>query len=74
MDIAAPKLENWVSPAPHLALSQRSDKRSLVRDLARQHPQASPDEIAAMCAKWGVPVSAILTARIVQALRAEERP
>ena len=72
MDIVSPKLENWVSPAAYWVLAQRKDKRALVRDLAREHPQASPDEIAAMCAKWGLPVSGILVARIVQAERAKK--
>jgi hypothetical protein len=72
MDIVSPKVENWVSPAPHWIAAQRSDKRGLVRELARMHPEAGPDEIAALCAKWGLQVSGILVARIVQAVRAEE--
>jgi hypothetical protein len=73
MDISAPRLENWVSAAPHLLHTQGrgGDKRSLVRELALRHPEASPDEIAAQCASWGIPVSGILVARIVQTVRAE---
>ncbi len=71
MDIAAPRIDNRVSPAPHLLLRQRTDKRTLVRELARRHPDATPDQITAMCESWGLPVSGILVARILQAIRAE---
>ncbi len=72
MDIAAPRIEQRVAPAPHLLRTQRTDKRALVRELAQLHPEATPDQIAAMCAGWGLHVSAMLVARLVQAVRAEQ--
>jgi hypothetical protein len=74
MDISAPRLENWVSPAPHLLHTQGrgADQRALVRELALRYPEESPDQIAARCAAWGLPVSAILAARMVQAARAAQ--
>ncbi len=73
MDIAAPRIENRVSPAPWLLTKQHTDQRRLVEELARQHPHETPDQIAARCAAWGVPVSGILAARIVQAVRNREK-
>jgi hypothetical protein len=72
MDIAAPPIDRRVAPSPHLLRTQRLDKRGVIRELIRQHPEAGPDEIAALCAKWGLHVSAMLVARMVQTLRAEE--
>ncbi len=73
MDIAAPSIKKLVSPPPHLVRDQWVDKQALVRELVQKHPDATPDQIAAMCAQWGISVSAIFIARIIQTLRAEQR-
>lgn len=50
-----------VAPLPHVEVDQQHlDRRALISDALRSHPQASPDEIVEMLAQRNIEVSATL--------------
>ncbi|NUQ66166.1 MAG: hypothetical protein HUU20_27195 [Pirellulales bacterium] len=69
MDIAGSKPHEFPSDAPWRAVQRRIDTKALVLDLLQKHPEAAPDEIAAMLARSGIQVNGMLIAHLVQEYR-----
>ena len=68
MDIMRGRIEEQVSPPPHLARLAAVDTKALIRRTILRHPEKTPDEITALINSWGIPVSGIWVARIKQLL------
>ncbi len=66
MDVMIGSIERIVSPPPHIARWASLDLAKRVRNAQWQAPDASPDELTRVIRQWGIPVSGIWVARIVQ--------